>query len=89
MYTFPLFVALTSLFIADVIVIESDWWINIVISGLYLFINYTISDYRDTNRIYYLDWTVVSSITPFSPVFSTVGFGFIAMSLHFTLSALT
>jgi len=82
-------VAVTSLFIADVIIVESDWWINILISTMYLFINFLVSDYTGVDRVYYLDWTVVSNITPYSPVFSTIGFGFITMSFHFTLCGIT
>jgi len=87
--TVPLLLSVTSLFIADVIIVESDWWIHVVTSTLYLGVNYLVSDYTGVKRIYYLDWTTVSEITPFSPVFSTMGFGFIALSLHFLLCALT
>ena len=42
LHNFPLLVTTLSIFLANVIFLESDWWLDMQTAILYLFINYTI-----------------------------------------------
>lgn len=60
-----------------------------MLNVVYLFANFTISQYTDKKRIYYMDWSEIEKINPFSPIFMCVAFTFLSLSFHFFLCACT
>ena len=62
MHVFPLIATTISIFVVDIIFLESDWWLDMETALLYLFFDYTlVTIYKDTllpdEKVYYLDWS--------------------------------
>jgi hypothetical protein len=62
MHNFPIIATTASIYLANIIFLESDWWLDFQTALLYLFTDYTlVSIYDDTllpdEKIYYLDWS--------------------------------
>jgi hypothetical protein len=55
-HTLPFIMSMVSVFMADVVFLESDWWIIFDTAALYLFTNYAVTYYSGTNLVYYFDW---------------------------------
>lgn len=90
MHTIPFIATIAAIFTADVVFLESDWWINVDIAVGYVFVNYAITEYSGTDQIYYLDWADVSgSIMSYTPVFIAFAFGIIAFAMHFMMCLIT
>lgn len=60
-----------------------------MVSAAYLVVNFMVSEYTEKSKVFYLDWTKVYKINPFSPLFSSIGFCLIAISVHLLISAFT
>ena len=88
-HTIPFLMCSCTIFIADIIFMESDWWVVIVIGAIYLIVNFGLSKYADTYQLYFLDWSIVSKISAYSPLVATTGFGVLALGQHFFLCLFT
>lgn len=55
-HTLPFIMSLTSAFMADIVFLETDWWINFEVGVAYLITNYAITEYTGTDQVYVLDW---------------------------------
>lgn len=89
-HTFPIIASLTSIFAADVVFLESDWWLNVDLAVFYVFVNFAISEYSGSDQIYYFDWsTKIASIGAYSPIFDAFVYGIIAFGWHFMLCLIT
>jgi len=75
---------------ADIILMESDWWITLEIGVAYIIINYLIADYAGKDEVYILNWgSGTSSVGAYSPVFYSTTLIFIAMTMHFVMCLIT
>jgi hypothetical protein len=68
-----------TIFFSDIIFLESDWYLVFVISALYLLINFGMCEYADTKQVYFLDWSIVSKISAYSPMVASIGFSILAL----------
>jgi hypothetical protein len=89
-HNFPFIVSLTSAIMADVVFLETDWWINFDLAVVYVFTNYAITEYSGTDEVYYFNWgTKNSSIGSYSTIFESAVFGIIAFAIHFMMCLIT
>jgi hypothetical protein len=89
-HTVPFVSTIFSIFMADIVFLESDWWLNVDIAVGYLFVNYAVMEYSGTDQIYYLNWADQNgSIGAYTPVFTTFLFGTIAFGMHFMMCLIT
>lgn len=86
----PFVVSILSVFMADVVFLETDWWINFELATAYVFTNYAITYYSGTEEIYYFNWeTTDGSIGTYTPIFDAFAFGLIAFAMHFMICLIT
>lgn len=83
MHSLPFMMTICTIFFSDIIFLESDWYIVFVITALYLIINFALCEYTGTNSVYFLDWSIISKISAYSPLVASVGFSIIALGQHF------
>ena len=57
-HTFPFIGSLVTVLMADVVFMESDWWINFEIAVAYVFTNYAITQYSPSDEVYYFNWSM-------------------------------
>ena len=88
-HTVPYFMTLICVFSSDVIFMETDWWLLVLIGILYTLFNYAACTYNRVNVIYYMDWSIISAISAYSPLFCTVGFTTVALAHHFFIVCMT
>ena len=88
-HTLPFLMSVSSIFGSDIIFLESDWWLVVVLAISYTATNYSICEYAGNNKVYFMDWTIVSKITPYSPIVAGVGFTIITLAFHFFLCLFT
>lgn len=60
LHSCPFFVMLTSIFISEIIFMETDWWLIVMISFVYTVVNYGVCTWKGIDEIYFMDWAVVS-----------------------------
>ena len=87
--TLPFYVCLLSVFLSDVIIMETDWYVHMMTTFTYMLVNFAISEYSGIKEVFYLDWTTQANIMPFGPLFTTLTYFFIACGMHFFLSVST
>ena len=85
----PFATVFISIWIQDVIFLETDWWLHVVIGVLYVLVNGIVSIYSDENQIYFLDWSRISKIIPYSPLVSLLIYELVTVSFHFFISIVT
>ena len=88
-HTLPLLISLGSIFITDVVFLETDYLLIIEVTILYVFINFVMSKYAGDDQLYYLDWETVAKISPYSPIFASVAFDLVAIAGHLAMSMAT
>ena len=89
-HTFPLLATLASIFTADIILLETDWWLNLDVAVAYVVTNYTICKYYDVGQVYYLTWGELSQgIQAYEPIFTAFLFLVLAVSAHLMLALIT
>ena len=88
-HTVPYVVVIISVFSSDIIFMETDWWLVCLLAILYTLLNYAVCTYNRVNVLYYMDWSIISSISAYSPLFSTVGFTTLALAHHIFICIIT
>ena len=73
-HTAPLFISLISVFITDVVFLETDYLLIMVTTIIYVFINFVMCKYAGDDQLYYLNWETVANISPYSPIFASLAF---------------
>ena len=58
-HTVPIILSTISIFSADIIFLETDWWLNFEFCIFYLFLNYSLAEYSGNDVVYYLNWSTV------------------------------
>jgi len=58
--TLPLLMSITMIFGSDVIILESDWWLSVLMAITYTFTNYAVCQYVKKDTVYFMDWGVIS-----------------------------
>jgi hypothetical protein len=88
-HTAPLFISLISVFITDVVFLETDYLLIMVTTIIYVFINFVMCKYAGDDQLYYLNWETVANISPYSPIFASLAFDGVAVAGHLALSMAT
>ena len=88
-HTVPLLFTLISVFITDVVFLETDYLLIILTTIIYVFTNFVTCKYADDDQLYYLNWETVAKISPYSPIFASVAFDGVAIAGHLGLSMAT
>lgn len=89
MHLLPVLLTTFQIFMSDIVFMETDWWLPIVVALIYILVNWTLTTYNKKTMIYYMDWSMISKITPFSPIVSSAGIIIISTTSQFYLSMLT
>ena len=53
---------MTTVFISDIIFMETDWWLLLFTALLYMLTNYGICTWLQVDSVYFMDWAVISKI---------------------------
>mmetsp|Transcript_17848 Transcript_17848/g.30287 ORF Transcript_17848/g.30287 Transcript_17848/m.30287 type:complete len:102 (+) Transcript_17848:625-930(+) len=85
----PIVMTLIATMSSDVIFLESKWWVIAEVAVAYLITNYVVSVAKNVTEVYYLDWSISYEISPFSPVFGSLGLTLIAIAAHFAMGIVT
>ena len=56
----PFICVFTVSFLADVVFLESDWYLIVVGGMFYTMTNWMVSLYTKNDKIYFMDWSLVS-----------------------------
>ena len=85
----PIIMTTTSILMANVILMESKWWLILETGAIYLCVNYIVALQQGVTSVYYVDWSIESGISPYSPVFGTLTLSMAAVGWHFFVCIMT
>ena len=89
MHTVPFIVTFVNTIQSDVIYMESDWFFMPILSLLYLFVNFCVSEYSGKEQVYILRWTRNIQYLEFIPFIIMSGYMLVLLSTHFTTCIIT
>jgi hypothetical protein len=60
LHSLPFFLMMICVFMTDIIFLETDWWLISLTAFFYTMFNYAVTVYLGLDKVYYMDWGIVS-----------------------------
>lgn len=82
-HTLPFLVTTMNIFLADVVFLETDWYLMPTTAMFYLLVSFSVSTYSGKEQIYILKWTNNDTYIEFIPFIIMCGYMMALLSVHY------
>ena len=88
-HTVPFLVTSANIFLADVVFMETDWYLMPTTAMFYLLVSFSVSAYSGKEQIYILKWTNTDTYIEFIPFMVMCAYMLALLSVHFIFCIIT